>query len=108
VTASSPATAKAASKPGVVVVVVDLLVVVGSVAGVELVVVVVDLASLPGAELVTVVVDLVASEPGVVLVVATVVDFVSSATLRAISIIVAISTAINIFFILKPHSFRDL
>ena len=52
VTASIPATAKAASKPGVVVVVVDLLVVVGSVAGVELVVVVVDLASLPGAELV--------------------------------------------------------
>jgi hypothetical protein len=89
VTARIPATAKVASKPGVVVVVVDLLVVVGSVAGVELVVVVV---------------DFVASEPGVVLVVATVVDFVSSATLRAISIIVAISMAINIFFISKPRS----
>ncbi len=66
--------------------------------------VVVDLASVPGGELVTVVVDFMASDPGVVLVVATVVDFVSSATLRAISIIVAISMAINIFFISKPHS----
>jgi hypothetical protein len=75
------------------------------VAGVELVVVVVDLASVPGAELVTVVVDLAASEPGVVLVVATVVDLVaSSAILSAISIIVAISIATNIFFISKPHS----
>jgi hypothetical protein len=99
VTARIPATAKVASKPGVVVVVVDLLVVVGSVAGVELVVVVVDLASVPGAELVMVVVDFVASEPGVVLVVATVVDFVSSATPSAISIIVAISISNNIFFI---------
>ena len=46
VTASSPATAKVASKPGVVVVVVDSVVVVGAVAGVELVVVVVDFSSL--------------------------------------------------------------
>lgn len=105
VTARIPATAKVASKPGVVVVVVDLVVVVGSVAGVELVVVVVDLASVPGAELVTVVVDLVASEPGVVLVVATVVDLVaSSAILNAISIIMAMSMVTNIFFILRPHS----
>ena len=68
-------------------------------AGVELVVVVVDLvASGPGVELVVVVVDLVASEPGVVLVV--LVDLVtSSAALRASSIIVAISMATNIFFI---------
>ena len=41
VTARSPATAKAASNPGVVVV--DSVVVVGAVSGVELVVVVVDL-----------------------------------------------------------------
>ena len=59
-------------------VVVDSVVVVGSEAGVVLVVVVVDLVSSgPAAELV-VVVDLVASAPGVVLVVATVVDLVSS------------------------------
>ena len=72
----------------------------GSVAGVELVVVVVDLvASGPGVELVEVVVDLVASEPGVVLVV--LVDLVtSSAEPRASSsTIVAISIATNIFFI---------
>jgi len=63
----------------VLVVVVDSVVVVGSVAGVVLVVVVVDLVSSgPAAELVVVVVDLVASAPGVVLVVATVVDLVSS------------------------------
>jgi len=99
VTARSPATAKIASNPGVVlVVVVDLVVLVGSAAGVVLVVVVVDLvASGPGAELVVVVVDLVASELGVVLV-TVVVDLVSSAaTLRASIIIVAISTATNIF-----------
>jgi hypothetical protein len=76
------------------------------VAGVELVVVVVDLvASGPGVELVEVVVDLVASEPGVVLVV--LVDLVtSSAEPRASSsTIVAISIATNIFFISKPLSF---
>jgi len=60
VTAKIPAIAKVASKPGVVlVVVVDLAVLVGSVAGVVLVEVVVDwVASGPGA-LVVVVVDLV-------------------------------------------------
>jgi hypothetical protein len=85
----------------VLVVVVDLVVLVGSLAGVVLVVVVVDfVASGPGDELVVVVVDLAASEPGVVLVVATVVDLVwSSAAHRASSIIVAISMATNIFFI---------
>jgi hypothetical protein len=74
------------------------------VAGVELVVVVVDLvASAPGAEAVVVVVDLVTSELGVVLV-AVVVDLVtSSAEPRASSsIIVAISMATNIFFISEP------
>jgi hypothetical protein len=98
-----------ASKPGVVVVVVDLVVLVGSVAGVVLVVVVVDLvASGPGAELVVVVVDLVTSGLGVVLVVV-VVDLVSSAAaLRAISIIVAISITTNIFFIQKPLFSGDL
>lgn len=71
-------------------------------AGVEVVVVVVDLvASGPGVVLVEVVVDLVASEPGVVLVVL-VVLVTSSAELRASSIIVAISIATNIFFISKP------
>jgi hypothetical protein len=92
----------------VVVVVDDFVVLVGSVAGVELVVVVVDLvASGPGVELVVVVVDLVASEPGVVLVV--LVDLVtSSAALRASSIIVAISIATNIFFISKPLFSWDL
>jgi hypothetical protein len=86
-TARIPTAAKAASKPGVlVVVVVDLVVLVGSVAGVVLVVVVV---------------DLVASEPGVVVVV---VDLVTSAARpKASSIIVAISMATNIFFISKPH-----
>jgi len=104
-TAIIPTKANVASKPGVlVVVVVDLVVLVGSVAGAVLVVVVVDLLeSEPGAGLVVVIVDLVASEPGVVLVVV-VVDLVTSpATLRASSIIVAISIATNIFFILKPH-----
>ena len=77
-TARSPIRPKVASKPGVEVAVdVDLLVVVGSVAGVELVVVVVDLAAVAGAELVTVVVDLVTSGLGVVLV-AVVVDLVTS------------------------------
>jgi hypothetical protein len=71
------------------------------VAGVVLVVVVVDfVASGPGVTLDVVVVDFVASEPGVVLVVATVVDLVSStAALRVSSIIAAISIATNIFFI---------
>jgi hypothetical protein len=95
-TARIPTAAKAASKPGVlVVVVVDLVVLVGSVAGVVLVVVVVDfVASGPGVELVVVVVDLVASEPGVVVVV---VDLVTSAARpKASSIIVAISMATNI------------
>jgi hypothetical protein len=84
-----------------VVVVVDLVVLVGSVAGVLLVVVVVDfVASGPGVELVIVVVDFVASELGVVVVV---VDLVTSAaTPKANSIIVAISMATNIFFISKP------
>jgi hypothetical protein len=83
-------------------VVVDLVVLVGWVAGVELVVVVVDLvASGPGVELVVVVVDLIASEPGIELVV--LVDLVtSSAALSANSIIVAISIATNILFMLKP------
>jgi hypothetical protein len=79
------------------------------VAGVELVVLVVDLvASGPGVELVEVVVDLVASEPGVVLVV--LVDLVtSSAEPRASSsTIVAISIATNIFFISKPLFACDL
>ena len=49
-----------------------------------------------GAELVVVAVDLEASEPGVVLVIATVVDLVSSsATLRASSIDVAIMPLIS-------------
>ena len=91
------------------VVVVDLVVLVGSVEGVELVVVVVDLeASGPIAELVVVVVDLVTSGLGVVLV-TVVVDLVtSSAVLRASSIIVAISMATNIFFIsnLRSHLIR--
>ena len=61
-TARSPIRPKVASKPGVEVAVdVDLLVVVGSVAGVELVVVVVDLVSGLGVVLVAVVVDLVTS-----------------------------------------------
>ena len=71
VTAKIPATAKVASKPGVVlIVVVDLVVLVGSVAGVVLVVVVVDsVASWSGAdELLVVAVDLAASGLGVVLV----------------------------------------
>ena len=88
--------------------VVVLDVVEGSVAGVELVVVVLDLVpSELGAELV-VVVDSVAWAPGVV-VVAVVVDFVSSAAKpRASSIIVAMSMATNIFFISKPHICFDL
>ncbi len=105
VAARSPATAKIASKPGaVLVVVVDLVVVVGSVAGVVLVVVVVDfVASGPGVILDVVVVDFIASEPGVVLVVATVVDLVSSsAAPRASNIIVATSMATSIFFIQNP------
>lgn len=98
-TARIPATAKGASKPGVEVVVdVDLVVVVGSELGDE--VVVVDLVA-PEPGVVVVVVDLVTSGPGVVLVL--VVDLVtSSAVLRARNatrIIVAISTNINIFFI---------
>jgi hypothetical protein len=98
VTARIPATAKVASKPGVVVVVVDLVVVVGSELGV--VVVVVDLvASEPG--VVVVVVDFVTSGAGVVVVL--VVDLVtSSAALRArnaVSIIVTINISNNIFFI---------
>ena len=99
VTASSPATVKVASKPGVEVVVdVDLVVLVGSELGV--VVVVVDLvASEPG--VVVVVVDSVTSGAGVVVVL--VVDLVtSSAALRArnaVSIIVATSISNNIFFI---------
>jgi hypothetical protein len=92
-TARIPTAAKAASKPGVlVVVVVDLVVLVGSVAGVVLVVVVVDfVASGPGVELVVVVVDLVTS----------------AARPKASSIIVAISMATNIFFISKliSHDF---
>ena len=95
VTARIPAPAKIASKPGVeLVVVVDLVVLVGSVEGVVFVSVVVDLtASGP----VVVVVDLVTSGPGVVLVV---VDLVtSSAVLTASIIIVAINIATNIFFI---------
>ena len=80
VTAKIPAIAKVASKPGVVlVVVVDLAVLVGSVAGVVLVVVVVDsAASWSGAdELVVVAVDLAASGLGVVLV-AVVADLATS------------------------------
>jgi hypothetical protein len=79
------------------------------VAGVALVVVVVDLvASGPGFMLVVVVVDLVASDPGVVLV-AVVVDSVTSAAVpRASSIMVAMSMATNIFFISKPLFSCDL
>jgi hypothetical protein len=99
VTAKSPASAKVASKPGVVlVVVVDLVVLVGSVEGVVFVSVVVDLVASGPEVVLVVVVDLVTSGPGVVLVV--VVDLVtSSAALRASSIIVAMSMATNIFFI---------
>ena len=77
-------------------------------AGVELVVVVVDLvASGPGVELVEVVVDLVASEPGVVLVV--LVDLVTScAEHRASSTIVATNMATNIFFISKTSFSCDI
>jgi hypothetical protein len=79
VTARSPTMANVASKPGVLlVVVVDLVVLADSVAGVVLVVVVVDLAeSGPEAELVVAVVDLAASESGVEPV-AIVVDLVTS------------------------------
>ena len=82
------------------VVVVDLDVLVGPVAGFELVVVVVDWVALePRAEAVVVVVDLVTSGLGFMLV-AVVVDLViSAATPKASSIIVAISMATNIFFI---------
>ena len=82
------------------VVVVDLVVFVGTVAGVELVVVVVDWVALePRAEAVVVVVDLVTSGLGFVLI-AVVVDLVTSAaTPKASSTIVAISMATNIFFI---------
>jgi hypothetical protein len=97
VTARIPAPAKIASKPGVeLVVVVDLVVLVGSVEGVVFVSVVVDLtASGP----VVIVVDLVTSGPGVVLVVVVVDLVTSSAALTASSIIVAINIATNIFFI---------
>jgi hypothetical protein len=86
-------------------------VLVGSTAGVALVVVVVDLlASGPGFMLVVVVLDLTASDPGVELF-SVVVDLVTSAAApRASSIIVAISMATNIFFISKPlfsYAFRD-
>ena len=82
------------------VVVVDLVVFVGSIAGVELVVVVVDWVTLePRAEAVVVVVDLVTSGLGFVLV-TVVVDLVTSAaTPKASSIIVAIRMATNLFFI---------
>lgn len=78
VTARSPATANAASKPGVLpVVVVDLVVLAASVAGVDLVVVVVDLvASGLVVALVVVGVDLVAPGPGELVAVA--VDSVTS------------------------------
>jgi hypothetical protein len=83
-------------------------VLVGSVAGVVLVEVVVDLvASGPEGELVVVVVDLVTSGLGVVLV-AVVVEVTSDAALKASSIIVAISMATNIFFISKPLFSCDL
>ena len=76
-TARNPIRPRVASKPGVEVVVdVDLVVVVGSVAGVVLVVVVDLAASVLGVELV--VVDFVTSGVGVVLV-AGVVDLVTSA-----------------------------
>ena len=96
-TARIPTSANGASNPGVDVVVVDLVVLAGSVLGVVLVVVAVVLvASAPGAVVVWVVVDFVTSGLGVVVVV----DLVtSSAALRASSIIVAISMATNIFFI---------
>jgi hypothetical protein len=86
-------------------------VLVGSTAGVALVVVVVDLvASGPGFVLVVVVLDLTASDPGVELV-SVVVDLVTSAAApRASSIIVAMSMATTIFFISKPlfsYDFRD-
>ena len=80
VTARIPATAKVASKPGVVLVAVAVVVLVGSVAGVVLVVVV-DLLVLVGSVAVVVrvlVVDLVASGLGFELV-AVVVDLVTSA-----------------------------
>jgi hypothetical protein len=84
-------------------------VLVGSTAGVALVVVVVDLlASGPGFMLVVVVLDLTASDPGVELV-SVVVDLVTSAAVpRASSIIVAMSMATNIFFISKPLFSYDL
>ena len=102
-TARIPISANGASNPGVVVVVVDLVVLVGSGLGVVLVVVAVVLVSETGVVLVVFVVDLVTSGPGVVVVV---VDLVTSAAAprarNAVSIIVAISVATNIFFISKP------
>jgi len=82
VTARSPAKANAASKPEVLlVVVVDLVVLAGVVAGVVLVAVVVDLAaSGSGAELVVVAVDLAAPVPGVELVAVAVDSVTSSVT----------------------------
>ena len=85
------------------VVVVDFVVLEGSVAVVVLVVVMVDLVSEPGAELVVVVVDSVTPGLGVVLVVVELDLVTSSAVLKASSIIVAISMATNIFFISKPQ-----
>jgi hypothetical protein len=102
-TARIPISANGASNPGVVVVVVDLVVLVGSGLGVVLVVVAVVLVSETGVVLVVFVVDLVTSGPGVVVFV---VDLVTSAAAprarNAVSIIVAISVATNIFFISKP------
>jgi hypothetical protein len=80
VTASNPTIANIASKPGVVLVeVVDLIVLAGPEAGVELVIVVVDFSSSwSGAALVVVAVDSAVSGVGLVLV-ASVVDLVASA-----------------------------
>ena len=77
-------------------------------AGVALVVVVVDLAaSGPGVVmLVGVVIDLVALEPGVIFIVVLVDLFTFAAALRASSIIMAISMTTNIFFISKSQRKR--
>jgi len=74
---------------------------------VMLVVVVVDLAALePGVISIGVVIDLVALEPGVIFIVVLVDLFTFAAALRASSSIMAISMTTNIIFISKPQRKR--
>ena len=97
-TARIPISANGASNPGVEVVVVDLVVLAGSVLGVVLVVVAVVLVSETGVVLVVFVVDLVTSGPGIVVVVVDLVTFAAEPRARnAVSIIMAISMTANIF-----------